>query len=278
MPETPFSNSHSSGFDSPIQTPRHSNTKPSPATSKFSTPPGPGYEAFSFMNAENKKVGRTPEGRHLIQLTGRQGRSHHHVRRHRDKSVICSSSSTISGKEEMWLILLAQLTDLKKRHDQDYDRKFKNKEIDRGHNEAAKILISSCIDLIKQCLLDEDEQTQRLKALNDGFLDGRIYNPYVVKNIYDGYDFHLELAKKFRQDPVQTLSLSIIQQPSGSKRKRDTDGDSSEDVPSSDDLTAKKPRPSNLPACALFKPRAVCIAPKKAPLTEANNTGVSTIL
>lgn len=277
MPKKLSQHSHHSGLNSPTPTVRQPNTKPSPATSILNTPPGPGHEAFSFINAENKTLGRTPEGLHLVPLMGPQGRSHHHVRSRDNKSIICSatelystSGATISAKETMWLKLLAQLTDLKKRFDQDYHRKRKDKDMDRSHLLAAKIKISTCITLLEQCLLDETDKTQRITTLNKSLLEGRIYNPYVIKNIYGENDFHLNLAKKFLRDDVQTLPLSMIKQPGGSKRSRDTDGDSLENNPDSVVLEAKKPRQNSLTSSALFKPRSVTIAKQNASPTEVD--------
>lgn len=276
MPETTSQTSYNSGFDSPLPTLPRSGEKPSPAICKLTTPPAPGYEAFSFDNTKDKVVGHTPEGKNLIPLTGRQGRSHHHVRRDDDKSIICSANelfttknTEISKKEKQWLTLLAKLADLKKRYDQDYYRKCKHQPINLGHFTMAQKLITSCIDLIEACLLDKTEQFYRLATLNDSIINNRLYNPYIIKNIYCGFNFNLQMAKKSPINQPLTLPTSTLKQPNSLKRCRDIDDES---VESSSLLATNASEQISFSRNILFKPRSISTAKRKTSPNQTINT------
>jgi hypothetical protein len=174
----------------------------SPAKSTLSSPPRPGVQAFFFSikKEENKTHGFTPNGKTLIRLKRFEGASHHRVRAEDDPATILSEDTKLESPqkhdpEQQRLLLDAYLIDLKKRTDTDYEIYTKKKVIDAAHFEAAVQKIDTNIEQLKRCYQRSPSPDEFIKELNQQLSQGKIYNPFGLKKIYEKSGYQVKLAK-----------------------------------------------------------------------------------
>ncbi len=180
----------------------HEEKIPSPVKATLSTPPRPGVQAFFFsIKKEEKKThGFTPNGKTRIPLKRFEGASHHRVRAEADPATILSEDTKLESPQKhdpqkQRLLLDAYFVDLKKRTDTDYEIYTKKKVIDAAHFEAAVQKIDTNIEQLERCYQRSPSPDDFIIELNQQLSQGKIYNPFGLKKIYEKSGYQVKLAE-----------------------------------------------------------------------------------
>ena len=189
---------------------------PSPAKPIVATPPRAGVNAFFFQNTLDLKThGLTPGGKTLMPLQQHEGPHHGRVRSDANPQLIVSgdhplSPSNKNNYEAQMLYLDALIVNLKNRSNHDYKIYQKNQAIDPAHFEATIVSIENNIKQIKTfCRLTPDPGAF-LAELNQRIEQGKAYNPFGLKRIYDpkkGYNNSLARNASVFQGPIQISDI-----------------------------------------------------------------------